>query len=216
MINRDTKMLFEAYKTVLEAQKVGDIVQVPESDLVYDFEENSKFGFFADSFDPQGGAGGWDPFASTIAAKETDKWFDTNKDYKGEKMSQTESQLDYFLPKSPSLSKMRIEAGKFLSDYRDAAIKTYPVVGKVRPTEKYKFIIDEETYRALPENVIAVSEYDYSFHAGEGNVASWIMAIGSNEADVKQKLNAALKKVKSQYVGSEMELKYAQKRAVGR
>lgn len=216
MNNRDTKMLFEAYRTVLEGNKVGDIVQVPETDLVYDFEENSKYGFFHDSFDPQEGGGGWDPFESTIAAEETDKWFATNKDYKGEKLRRDGDMLDYFLPKSPNLSKMRIEAGKFSSDYLNAAIKTYPVVGKVRPTEKYKFIIDEETYRALPEDVIAVSEYDYSFHAGEGNVSSWIMAIGSNEAVVKQKLNAALKKVKSQYVGSEMELKYAQKRAVGR
>jgi ethanolamine utilization microcompartment shell protein EutL len=87
---------------------------------------------------------------------------------------------------------------------------------KVRPTERYKFIVDEATYKALPIDTIATSQYDYSFHAGEGIVTSWIMAIGKDQAEVKSKLDDALKKVKVQYVGSETELKYAQKRAVGR
>jgi hypothetical protein len=92
----------------------------------------------------------------------------------------------------------------------------FPVVGKVRPTERYKFIVDEEAYKSLPTDTIATSQYDYSFHVGEGIVTSWIMAIGRDQSEVKHKLDAALKKVKVQYVGSEIELKYTQKRVVGR
>ena len=42
------------------------------------------------------------------------------------------------------------------------------------------------------------------------------MAIGKSESDVKSKLKKALGKVKAEYIGNAMELKYAQKRAVGR
>lgn len=198
---------FKTYTT--EASKVGDIVKIASKDLVYEYEKTSNPDFFGDAFDPQGGAGGYDPFDSTIAAKEASSWVKSNKSTIG-------SNIDYFLPKSPGLQKLKLNAPPFSNKYKYGIDDNFPVVGKVRPTERYKFIVDEQTYKALPADTIATSQYDYSFHGGEGIVTSWIMAVGKDQAEVKNKLDAALTKVKVQYVGSETELKYAQKRAVGR
>jgi len=198
---------FKTYTT--EASKVGDIVKIASKDLVYEYEKTSNRDFFNDAFDPQGGAGGYDPFDSTIAATEASAWVKKNDSNIG-------TTIDYFLPKSPLLQQLKLDAPSFSNKYKYGVDDNFPVVGKVRPTERYKFIVDEATYKALPIDTIATSQYDYSFHAGEGIVTSWIMAIGKNQAEVKSKLDAALTKVKVQYVGSETELKYAQKRAVGR
>ncbi len=198
---------FKTYTT--EASKVGDIVKIASKDLVYEYEKTSNRDFFNDAFDPQGGAGGYDPFESTIAATEASAWVKKNDSNIGKT-------IDYFLPKSPLLQQLKLDAPPFSNKYKYGVDDNFPVVGKVRPTERYKFIVDEATYKALPIDTIATSQYDYSFHAGEGIVTSWIMAIGKNQAEVKSKLDAALTKVKVQYVGSETELKYAQKRAVGR
>jgi hypothetical protein len=198
---------FKTYTT--EASKVGDIVTITPKDLVYEYEKTSGHDFFLYSFDPQDGGGGYDPFESTIAAKEANQWVKNNK-------SSIRTTIDYFLPKSPGLQKLKLDAPPLSNKYKYGIEDNFPVVGKVRPTERYKFIVDEQTYKALPADTIATSQYDYSFHAGEGIVTSWIMAIGKNQAEVKSKLDAALKKVKVEYVGSEIELKYAQKRAVGR
>lgn len=198
---------FKTYTT--EASKVGDIVKIASKDLVYEYEKTSNRDFFNDAFDPQGGAGGYDPFDSTIAATEASAWVKKNDSNIG-------TTIDYFLPKSPLLQQLKLDAPSFSNKYKYGVDDNFPVVGKVRPTERYKFIVDEATYKALPIDTIATSQYDYSFHAGEGIVTSWIMAIGKNQAEVKSKLDAALTKVKVQYVGSETELKYAQKDAVGR
>jgi hypothetical protein len=98
----------------------------------------------------------------------------------------------------------------------DEVKETYTHVGVVRPTEKYRLIVDEATYKALPADTIGNTSYDYSFHAGEGTIDSFLMAIGNSESDVKSKLKKGLSKVKAEYIGNAMELKYAQKRAVGR
>jgi hypothetical protein len=198
---------FKEYLT--EGAKVGDIVKITSKNLVYEYTKNSGQGFFEDSFDPQGGAGGWDPFQSSIASKQALAWTKKHQESFG-------NAIDYFLPKSPTLQRLKLEAQPYSNQYRYSHSDAFPIVGKVRPIERYKFIVDEATYKALPEDTIGTSSYDYSFHAGSGIVASWIMAIGASQSDVKSKLDAALKKVKTQYVGSEMELKYAQKRAVGR
>ncbi len=205
--SKDLSFLAEAYTSIYTESKVGDIVDIPADDLVYEYEKNNNGDFFSDSFDPQEGGGGWDPFDSSIASKKAASWVKENdKSFTGT--------IDYFLPKSPVLQELKLKARPFTSQYKYGQEDNFPIAGKVRPTEKYKFIIDEATYNALPDDVIATSEYDYSFHAGEGVVSSWIMAIGVSEADVKQKLDNALTKVKTQYVGSAMELKYAQKQAV--
>lgn len=193
---------------------VGDIVKIAASDLIYEYEKVTNFGFFSDSFDPQNGGGGWDPFKDSVIQKETDKWFSSTKDYKGDRLRQSSHELDYFLAKTPALAKLRIDNGKWLEDFRKAAINMFPVVGKVRPSEKYRFIIDKRTFDSFPEGTIGSAQYDYSFHAGEGIVASWIMAIGKDKTEVTKLLKTALAKTKSEYVGSEMELKYAQKNAV--
>jgi hypothetical protein len=194
---------------ITEAFKVGDIVKITSKDLVYEYEKNTGNDFFDYSFDPQGGGGGWDPFESSIASKYANSWLRSNGAAFG-------SSIDYFLPKSPILQKLKLKAKPFSNDYTYSHNDAFPVVGKVRPIERYKFIIDEATYKTLPTDVIGTSQYDYSFHAGDGEVTSWIMAIGKSQADVKSKLDKALKKVKVQYVGSEMELKYAQTAAIGR
>ena len=132
--------------------------------------------------------------------------------------------LDIFIPKSKKLlgfAKRMIEFPLYQNSsekYKliDAVRETYTHVGIVRTSERYRLIVDEATYKALPDDVIGNTLYDYSFHAGEGVVASFLMAIGNSEADVKSKLKNALSKVKAEYVGSATELKYAQKRAVGR
>jgi len=198
------------FKTYIsEASKVGDLVKITSKDLIYEYEKTSDGDFFLYSFDPQDGAGGWDPFDQTIAAKEASSWVKSNKSTIG-------SNIDYFLPKSPGLQKLKLNAPPFSNKYKYGVDDNFPVVGKVHPIERYKFIVDEQAYEALPKDTIAASEYDYSFHGGEGIVTSWIMAIGKDQGEVKSKLDTALTKVKVQYVGSEIELKYAQKRAVGR
>lgn len=213
MINKNDPLI-EVARKILNEVKVGDIVKIPAADLVFDYEPVDTHGFFGDSFDPQDGAGGWDPFKDSIAQKETDKWFSKNKDYKGEKMEQSGHQLDYFLAKTPELAQLRIDNGKWLSDFKKAAINKFPIAGKVRPKEKYKFIIDQKTFNSFPEGTIGSAEYDYSFHAGEGIVTSWIIAIGKDKSEVTRKLKSAIAKTKAQYVGSEIELKYAQKNSV--
>jgi hypothetical protein len=185
---------FKTYTT--EASKVGDLVKITSKDLVYEYEKTSDRDFFSDAFDPQGGAGGYDPFESTVAAKEAEKWVKQND-------SAIRRTIDYFLPKSPVLQQLKLDAPPFSNKYKYGIDDNFPVVGKVRPTERYKFIVDAQTYKALPDDTIASSQYDYSFHAGEGIVTSWIMAIGKDQAKVKSKLDAALKKVKVEYVGSD-------------
>ena len=132
--------------------------------------------------------------------------------------------LDYFIPKSKVLfdiAKRVSILSPFSSSYAktdilDEAKDVYKYIGAVRTTESYRLIIDETTYKSLPEDIIGNTSYDYSFHGGEGIIASFIMAIGKSESDVKSKLKKALGKVKAEYIGNAMELKYAQKRAVGR
>jgi hypothetical protein len=211
-------------RAILEgtAHKFGDMINassINASELVYETEKiDHKWGNFDRYLDPTEGAGGGDRNLFV-----DDQW---GKFYKANKLRFTvfSYMIDLFTPKSKTLlalSKQMVEWPAYQSSPEKYALidkvkETYTHVGIVRTTERYRFIIDEATWKALPSEVIGNTSYDYSFHAGEGTVDSFLMAIGNSESDVKAKLKKALGKVKAEYIGNAMELKYAQKRAVGR
>jgi len=204
------------------AHKFGDLIpasSLKSSELVYETEKiDHKWGNFDRYLDPTEGAGGGDRSLFV-----DDQW---GKFYKAHKLRFTVFgyMIDLFTPKSKTLlalSKQMVEWPAYQSSSEKYALidkvkELYTHVGVVRTTESYRFIIDEATWKALPSEVIGNTSYDYSFHAGEGTVDSFLMAIGDSEGDVKSKLKKALGKVKAEYIGNAMELKYAQKRAVGR
>jgi len=219
-------VIFEA-----KAPKAGDMVpfnSIPEKDFVFEMETGA--GAFRHILDPTDGAGGSQGFEDAIfytAAREF-------KEKHGEKYSSSglEAPLNFWLPKSKELQKLAQAYGDVLNTIRNPWLKTpqekralreiqdemekYLNFAYVRTTEKYKIIVDEEVYNALPNNVIGSTEYDYSFHAGEGNVSGWLIAIGKSRAEALKNVKAGLQKAKFQYVGSEMELRQMQKSAVGR
>lgn len=203
--------------------KFGDMIAasaIDDSDLKYEIQKiDHKYGNFAEYLDPTeggGGGGGEELFVD----KQWEKFYKAN-DLRSTVFSYM---IDLFTPKSKGLFPLAKRMCEFPSyksssekyDLIDEVKKTFTHVGVVRPTEKYRLIVDEAAYKALPADTIGNTLYDYSFHAGEGTVDSFLMAIGNSEADVKSKLKKALSKVKAEYIGNAMELKYAQKRAVGR
>lgn len=216
--------IIKTQKEILEgaSHKFGDMVpaaSLDSSDLVYETEKiDHKWGNFDRYLDPTEGAGG-----GNRSLFVDDQW---SKFSKAHKLRYTVFgyMIDLFTPKSKTLlalSKQMCEWPAYQSSPEKYALidkvkETYTHVGVVRTTESYRFIIDEATWKALPSEVIGNTSYDYSFHAGEGTVDSFLMAIGDSEGDVKSKLKKALSKVKAEYIGNAMELKYAQKGAVGR
>jgi hypothetical protein len=194
-------------------------VTIPLKELVIITSSNPNE--FDDYFEPQGGGGGWDPFEDTIASKKADQFESKNKIKGGYNIHP----YHFLLPKSKDaakiLEKYRVNGNitithsngdEILSDLQEK----FSTFCLIRPTEKYKLIIDEAAYAALPQNCIGVSEYDYSFHAGEGVVSSWIFAMADSEEAAESLARRALSKVKVEYVGSSTELKFKQKYAVGR
>jgi hypothetical protein len=211
-------------RAILEgtAHKFGDMVtasSINATDLRYETQKiDHKYGNFAEYIDPTEGAGGGTD--GMFIDKQWEKFYKAND----LRFTIFSYMLDLFTPKSKTLlafSKRMIEWPSYQNNsekYKliDEVKETYTHVGVVRTTEKYRLIVDEATYKALPEDTIGNTSYDYSFHAGEGTIDSFLMAIGNSESDVKTKLKKALGKVKAEYIGNAMELKYAQKRAVGR
>jgi hypothetical protein len=211
-------------RAILEgtAHKFGDMVtasSINATELRYETQKiDHKYGNFAEYIDPTEGAGGGTD--GMFIDKQWEKFYKAND----LRFTVFSYMLDLFTPKSKTLlalSKQMVELPAYQSSPEKYALidevkETYTHVGVVRPTEKYRFIVDEATWKALPSEVIGNTSYDYSFHAGEGTVDSFLMAIGGSEADVKSKLKKGLSKVKAEYIGNAMELKYAQKGAVGR
>ena len=220
---KEDQPVIKTSKEILEgsAHKFGDMVaasSIDDSDLKIQTQKiDHKYGNFDEYIDPtEGGGGGSELFID----KQWEKFYKAN----GLRFTVFSYMIDLFTPKSKVLlafAKRMCEFPPHKSssekyDLIDEVKKTYTYVGVVRPTEKYRLIVDEAAYKALPDDTIGNTSYDYSFHAGEGTVDSFLMAIGDSEADVKSKLKKALSKVKAEYIGNAMELKYAQKRAVGR
>jgi hypothetical protein len=194
-------------------------VSVPSSELVVITSSNPDK--FDDYFDPQGGGGGWDPFEHTIAYKKAEQFESKNK-IKG---AYNIHPYHFLLPKSKDavkiLEKYRVDdtitityanSKQILSELKEK----FSTFCLIRPTEKYKLIINDAAYNALPQNCIGVSEYDYSFHAGEGIVSSWIFTMADSKSAAESLARKALSKVKVEYVGSSTEIKFKQKYAVGR
>ncbi len=211
-------------RAILEgaAHKFGDMISassIDAAELIYETQKiDHKHGNFSEYLDPTEGGGG--DTTDMFIDKQWEKFYKAND----LRFTVFGYMLDVFTPKSKTLlafAKRMIEWPSYKNppekyDLLDEVKETYTHVGIVRTTEKYRLIVDEATYKALPAEVIGNTLYDYSFHAGEGAVASFLMAIGNSESDVKAKLKKALGKVKAEYIGNAMELKYAQKRAVGR
>lgn len=223
-LNIQNDPLVDIARTILEGSKhkFGDTVpasSINSDNLVYEIDKlDHRQGNFSQYLDPTEGAGG--DAADMLIDKQWEKFYKAN-DLRSTVFGYM---LDPFTPKSKTLFDFAKRMIKFPShknssekyDLIDEVKETYTHVGVVRTTESYRLIVDEATYKALPDDVIGNTSYDYSFHAGEGVIASFLMAIGNSEADVKNKLKNALGKVKAEYIGNAMELKYAQKRAVGR
>lgn len=89
-------------------------------------------------------------------------------------------------------------------------VKMFPYIGIAATPESYRLLV-REAWDNLPDCVIGDTDYDYSFHGGEGKVTSFIAAIGSSEQEVRSLLEQALKNVKAEYVGSSTEAKFRQR-----
>ena len=226
------KNLIETVKEVLsEAKKpkAGDMVpfnSIPKNDFVFEIETGDYA--FSHILDPTGGGGGSQGFEDSIFYKAPGKF----RKKHGDKYPSLalDFPLSFWLPKSKELQKLVEAWGKVPVKDRwnkspeekkalraiEDEMKKYLNFAYVRTTEKYKIIVDDAVYRSLPNNVIGSTEYDYSFHAGEGNVSGWLIGIGKSRAEAMKNVKAGLKKAKFQYVGNAMELKQLQKSAIGR
>ena len=223
-MNIQNDPLVDIARAILEgtSHKFGDTVaasSIEAGEFTYETQKiDHKYGNFDEYIDPTEGGGGGT--TDMFIDRQWEKFYKAND----LRFSVFNYMIDLFTPKSKTLlafSKRMCEFPSYKSspekyDLVDEVKKTFTHVGVVRTTERYRLIVDEATYRALPQGVIGNTSYDYSFHAGEGTVASFLMAIGDSEGDVKGKLKKALGKVKAEYIGNATELKYAQKRAVGR
>lgn len=223
-MNIQNDPLVDIARAILEgtSHKFGDTVaasSIEAGEFTYETQKiDHKYGNFDEYIDPTEGGGGGT--TDMFIDRQWEKFYKAND----LRFSVFNYMIDLFTPKSKTLlafSKRMCEFPSYKSspekyDLVDEVKKTFTHVGVVRTTERYRLIVDESTYKALPEDVIGNTSYDYSFHAGEGTVASFLMAIGDSEGDVKSKLKKALGKVKAEYIGNATELKYAQKRAVGR
>jgi len=223
-MNIQNDPLVEIARAVLEgaSHKFGDTVaasSIEAGEFTYATQKiDHKYGNFDEYLDPTEGGGGGT--SGMFVDKQWEKFYKAND----LRFTVFSYMLDLFTPKSATLlafSKRMMQFPPYKSspekyDLIDEVKATYTHVGVIRTTERYRLIVDESTYKALPQDVIGNTTYDYSFHAGEGTVASFLMAIGDSDSDVKSKLKKALGKVKAEYIGNAMELKYAQKRAVGR
>jgi len=223
-MNIEKDPLVHIARQILEAHKPGQMLNassIESKELVFKFHSlDHRDSYFDEYLDPTSGGGGGGS-GITFIEKQLNNF---GRSHKIRISIFRDYALDYFIPKSKVLFDIakRVSAlpaygsSYAKSDILDEAKAIYKYMGVVRTTEKYRLIIDESTYKSLPEDTIGNTSYDYSFHGGEGIIASFIMAIGNSESDVKAKLKKALGKVKAEYIGNAMELKYAQKRAVGR
>jgi len=207
--------LMEAYE---EDAEFGDKIRLKTDQLIFEYGKIGPLLEFRGPihlFDPQDGAGGWDPFEYSVANKTYEKWLAKNKNKLPNNFFSGVGWLIYFMPKSPEIVNIVSEDLRG-EELQEAISKKFPVYGVAETKEAYRLIVGDGDYQRLPENTIASASYDYSFHAGEGVVNSWIMSIGKDKAEVDKNIKKALSTLKAEYVGSETELKFRQKYAIGR
>ena len=229
MNNFDNFVCGILFKESTGKHKVGEIVyfdSIPADQFIFEFDTD-KQNPFSHILDPTSGGGGQE--LDIKPEKELSKWKKANKDV----TTLPSYVLQLFVPKSKTLQGLarKLTAAKSKATNRflmspavkreiyeieDEINEEAKVLGLVRTTERYKIIVDDRVYESLPDGVIGSTEYDYSFHGGEGEIGSWLMSYGANKEDVTNKLKAGLKKAKFQYVGNAMELRYNQRNAIGR
>lgn len=226
-----------ATNILLEATlQIGDVIahsRVPSSEFVIESALIKKNQIpFADVLDPTAGAGGVG--VSSLPEKKLDEFLRKNRLFSDAPLLKYYP-LSLFLPKSSDLQKLSQELQRKnvasrgfmapvdrrvlndeIENLEAELLKRFGHIAYARTTEKYKILIDDASYAALPQNVIGSTSYDWSFHGGEGIVSSYLLAIGSSASAAKAALTAGLRKVKYQYVGSSMALKYMQRGAIGR
>jgi len=117
---------------------------------------------------------------------------------------------------SPEMTKSRKEMSpEEVEAYKQArssgsAVAMFPYIGIASSPENYRLLV-KDAWNQLPDCVIGNTEWDYSFHAGAGNVDSFIAAIGSSEQEVRALLKRALRNIKAEYVGNSVEAKFRQR-----
>jgi len=222
-MKQDAELIWEAYTS--SKKKYGDIVPAIEiADLLN--VEVSTFTDWGTStidnyFDPTGGGGG---------QQEQTLYEDKVEEF-AKKHNISSSYLaaffdgflyNSFIPKCKVLAdivlnpiflpryKRSPEEMQQLKEARKKAGELFPYVGIALSPESYRLLVSD-SWDKLPECVIGNTEWDWSFHGGEGRVESFIAAIGKTEKDVRQKLKAALGVLRAEYVGSSTEAKFQQR-----
>jgi hypothetical protein len=222
-MKQDAELIWEAYTS--SKKKYGDIVPAIEIADLLNVEVSTFTDWGTSSidhyFDPTSGGGGqqeqtlYDAKFSEFA--------------KGHNISSSylatffESLLhNLFIPKCKILSDIALnptfqsrykrspEEMQQLKEARNKAQELFPYVGIALTPESYRLLVGD-SWDKLPECVIGNTEWDWSFHGGEGRVESFIAAIGKTEKDVRQKLKAALGVLRAEYVGSGTEARFQQR-----
>lgn len=218
--------------------KVGDTISflsLPKDAIKFSFDKSrGKYSPpFEHLIDPTDGGGGANGKGDVLPETMLNKWEKENRDVitdifgnyvlslfipKNKQLAESAkilTELSKSLRGNLSIPDKRIVQDKILA-IQETISKLAPLFGVLQLTESYKILVSETDFKKLPSDVIGTTAYDYSFHAGEGEVGSWLMTFGKSESEIKSKLMKGLAKVKVQYVGNAMALKYAQKDAIGR
>lgn len=227
MNNRDTELIWEAYNSNSKL-KFGDIIPAISilDSLNFDISQFSKAGGSSVEhyFDPTSGGGGdqgdtlYDEKISELARKASvskyyiltffDSWIHNLFIPKCKKLADIALSPDMTKPRK-EMSPEEVEAFKEARS-RGYAVEMFPYIGIASSPESYRLLVGE-AWDQLPDCVIGNTEWDYSFHAGEGKVDSFIAAIGGSEQEVKTLLVQALKSINAEYVGSSTEAKFRQR-----
>jgi hypothetical protein len=224
MNNRDTELIWEAYSSSNEL-KYGDII--PAIKILDSL--NINIGKFSEM-----GGSILDEYIDPTGTVDNRHYGDdSNTALYDEKLEEFARQYGFyyslahnlFIPKCKKLADMALESimtkrrGKMTPQENETNkqrrskgydVKMFPYIGIAATPESYRLLV-REAWDNLPDCVIGDTDYDYSFHGGEGKVTSFIAAIGSSEQEVRSLLEQALKNVKAEYVGSSTEAKFRQR-----
>lgn len=222
-MDKESNLIWEAYAS--SKKKYGDIVPaIKIADLLN--VETSTFTEWGtsdidDYFDPTGGGGGQQD--ETLYSAKIDE-FAKEQDISSSYLATFFDSLlhNLFIPKCEVLADIALnpiflprykrspEEIQQLKEARNKAQELFPYIGIALTPESYRLLVGE-SWDKLPECVIGNTEWDWSFHGGEGTVGSFVAAIGKSDSDVKQKIKAALRVLKAEYVGSSTETKFQQR-----
>jgi hypothetical protein len=228
-MNKGCEIIYEAYKNTHKSKNYGDTVpatsiadsltfETSQVDPKYEnFDSNVMF-----YFDPTEGGGGEQ--ATGFSEEKLEQFARSN----GVsplflEMFFTTYPYSLFIPKTKQLAEIALNpefqvpvrnmTPEIKAQYktaRNSGPGIFPFLGIAATPESYRFLI-KDSWEKLPDGVIGNASWDYSFHAGEGTVDSFIAALGTSESDVRNKLTSALKVIDAEYVGSSTEAKFQQR-----